>query len=111
MDTIFQIGIINAKWFHLNEFGFRTVECAFVILKKLQTIDIKSVILLIWSIFNQNQDSSFVFILKMYDLLSPGGESYWNAALWCPFWVSFFFISYPKKSFSTFCLQASSAHF
>ena len=49
--------------------------------------------------------------LSASDTLSPGGGSYWNASLWGPIWVSFFFISYPKWSFLTFNLQAVSAHF
>ena len=44
---------------------------------------------------------NFFSYLSASDTLSPGGGSYWNASLWGPIWVSFYFISYHKWSFLT----------
>ena len=54
--------------------------------------------------------SDFFFPSTEKRFYSPEG-SYWNAPLWGPIWVSFSFISNPKKSFLTFNLHEVSAHF
>ena len=54
---------------------------------------------------------NFFSYLSASDSLSPGGGSYWNASLWGPIWVSFYFISYHKWSFLTINLLTVSANF
>ena len=54
--------------------------------------------------------SDFFFLLRKKGFI-PRRGSYWNAPLWGPIWVSFSFISNPKKSFLTFNLHEVSAHF